>query len=131
VIRHLDELLLESRKWGKKLLLVSYMRVSTWEQRKNQNEKNRRRLLKLVLRQRNIQRINGFSEVTSGKLIDNRPELANAIEAVRKAQAEKPDALVAVVTDTRDRFIRGEQFNRYANTDPPQRPAIGKSRKTC
>ncbi|MGD0462745.1 MAG: hypothetical protein ABSB74_09670 [Tepidisphaeraceae bacterium] len=41
----------------------------------------------------------------------NRDELIEAIEAARALQLENPDAVVAMVTDARNRFVGGKQYN--------------------
>jgi hypothetical protein len=113
VIRHLDEF------DPNKLLVVPYMRASTTEQRRNCNLRNRRRLLKRTLDQQGIARDESFSEVADGRYLWNRDELVEAIKVARALKLENPDAIVAIVTDARNRFIRGEQYNNQASTDPP------------
>jgi hypothetical protein len=45
--------------------------------------------------------------------------LMKAIEAACALQLEHPSAKVIVVTDTRNRFLRGPQYNGRSSTDPP------------
>jgi hypothetical protein len=60
-----------------------------------------------------------FPEVKCGSQLLDRPMLVDAIKFARQLQRERPDAIVAVVTDARDRFIRGPQYNGQASTDQP------------
>jgi hypothetical protein len=114
VIRHLDEFDAEE------LLVVPYMRASTWEQRKKRNLLNRLKLLKLTLDRRGIKRVKAFGEVTNGRFVNTgRPKLAAAIEAARALQGKRAHNTVIVVTDARNRFIRGPQYNGQTETDPP------------
>ena len=113
IIRHLDEL------EAKDLLAVPYMRVSTREQRRQCNLKNRLSALRRELRRKGIDWHASFTQVETGTSLENRPKLVEAIEAARRLQAENPGATVAVVTDTRNRFLRGKFYNGRASTDPP------------
>jgi hypothetical protein len=115
VIHYLDQL----RRGGQTLLAVAYMRSSTREQRKRQNLRNRLRWIRRQLRERGVERLKTFREVADGRFLDDRQELRNAVEFALAGQSENPDALVIVVTDTRNRFIRGRFFNGQAATDPP------------
>lgn len=113
LIRHLDDL------DAKSLLTIVYMRVSTKEQRRRCNLKNRYRTLVRDLRQRGVQRCGYFTEVRSGSSLRKRPALRQALEAARQLQAQNPDAVVAIVSDTRNRFVRGALYNGRASTDEP------------
>jgi len=113
LIRHLDDL------DAKSLLTIVYMRVSTKEQRRRCNLKNRLRALQRDLRQRGINWHGSFTEVHSGSTLRGRPGLHHALKAARQIQAENPGAHVAVVTDARNRFIRGRHYNGRASTDEP------------
>jgi len=68
-------------------------------------------LLKRTLDQPGIARNKSFSEVADGRYLWNRDELIEAIEAARALQLENPDAVVAMVTDARNRFVGGKQYN--------------------
>jgi DNA invertase Pin-like site-specific DNA recombinase len=118
VVWHLDELL---RK-GVPLLLVLYMRVSTLEQRKRRNLKNRRRWLRRKMRKQGLtwQRP-VYSEPKSGKTLGRteRPELFNAIAAAKQLEAGNPGKVVVLVTDTLDRFVRNPQYNGQPSTAFP------------
>jgi hypothetical protein len=115
-VRHLDELLRETPN----LLAVLYMRMSATEQRKHGNLVNRFRWLKRELDRAGIPRSDeSYREVCSGKFLRDRPRLIAAIEAARKLQSDYPDSRVVVVTDTRNRFLRGRYYNGYASVDPP------------
>jgi len=113
LIRHLNDL------DAKDLLTVLYMRVSMPEQRKRCNLKNRARALRRELRRRGIDWHASFTEVKTGTSLQDRPKLIEAIDAARTLQAENPNAHVAVVTDARNRFLRGQHYNGRASTDPP------------
>jgi hypothetical protein len=115
IIRHLDNLLHENNE----LLAVRYMRTSTSEQRKYGNLRNRHRWLRSELKRRKVKGNTAFSEVADSRSLQNRWQLIGAIDEARLLQMENPRATVAVVTDTRNRFLRGRFFNGQAHTDPP------------
>jgi DNA invertase Pin-like site-specific DNA recombinase len=115
VISCLEEL----RARNKKLLLVLYMRVSTREQRTNGNLNNRLRWLRRKVRGMGLLWEKRFKEAADGRSLQRakRPAFVEAIEYARNLQAENHDALVVVVTNTRDRFVRGRHFNGWARND--------------
>lgn len=115
VIGHLDELPKH------KVLPVVYMRVSTWEQRNEGGLKRRVKRLRRYLRGKDMPcpQKRCFSELADSRSLRKRPKLLRAIEMARKMQVEHPNAVVPVVTDTRNRFVRGRHYNGQANTDPP------------
>jgi DNA invertase Pin-like site-specific DNA recombinase len=108
---------------------VPYMRVSSGEQRTGGNLKNRRAWLRRAIHRRGIVHTKCFSEVVSGNSLQSRPRLIAAIDAARRNQAEHPDAHVVVVTDTRNRFLRGSDYNGQASTDPPNPKQLAQLRK--
>jgi hypothetical protein len=83
LIRHLDNLETETQRDGKTLLAIGYIRVSTSEQRKKHNLRNRSKWLKRELKRRGIQLIGIFREVACGKRLDNRPELRRQLKRHR------------------------------------------------
>jgi len=113
VIRHLDEF------DPTKLLVVLYMRESSDKQESHNNLRNRRKLAKRTLKQRGIEVICSYSEVVSGNQLHNRPGLWKAIRHARLLKWGNPDAVVIVITDARNRFLRGPNYDKRAKTDPP------------
>jgi DNA invertase Pin-like site-specific DNA recombinase len=109
--RHLDEVLREDRT----LLAVTYMRVSTHEQRKKGNLKYRDRFLLSQLERLGINCVASYTEVGSGRNL-NRPVFEKAVKHARTLQRQNPNALVVIVTDTRNRFLRNPHFN--GSSDP-------------
>ena len=113
VIAHLEDLPCDD------LLAVPYMRVSRCEQRKSGNLKRRMRWLRRKLRDQGIAWRDCFREVVSGTSLQNRSQLVAAIKAARQMQDEDETLRVVVVTDTRNRFVRGKHYNGQASSDPP------------
>lgn len=108
-------------KAGWPLLIVLYMRVSTPEQRKGTNLARRMDRLKRRLRTYGLVKWAGeFTEVRSGKQLLDRPGLRAAIDLARKLQRENPGGKAVVVTDTRNRLLRGEDYDKLASTDEPK-----------
>ena len=96
----------------KDIMAVPYMRVSTWEQRKAGHLDRRVQNLRRYLREKGIRRTMFYVEKpTTGKTLENRPELIHAIETAGLRQGMHPNFYVFVVTDTRNRLLRGEQSN--------------------
>jgi hypothetical protein len=116
LIHRLDDLETETRRDGKTLFAIGYIRVSTWGQQKKQNLQNRRAWLERELKRREIRYLSIYEEVACGKRLDNRPEMERAIVEALDAQAKNPNAVVALVTDARDRFMRGEHYNGQPST---------------
>ncbi|MFW6170977.1 MAG: recombinase family protein [Planctomycetota bacterium] len=116
-IRHLDSLIEERRR----ILAVVYMRVSTYRQRKKGNLRNRAKALRRRLHRKGIRIARQFTEAVSGRGLDDRKALRKAIAAARRLQISRPDTLVIVVTDARNRFLRGPYFNGENWTEAPQR----------
>jgi hypothetical protein len=111
VIRHLADL---SRD---RLLAVPYMRVSSREQKSAANLANRMKALRQRLACKGIRWEETFREVAKGNDLTKRPKLVEAVEFAKDLQAKNPDALVVLVTDARNRFIRGRHYNGYASSD--------------
>lgn len=107
----------EIRAKGKPIKAVLYMRESTWRQQQGGNLKNRLDELRRRIRNYGIQVLDEFTEVISGRNLDDRSGLVDAIEATREFQKCFPDDTTVLVTDTRNRFIRGLQYNGQASTD--------------
>lgn len=110
-------------------VLGHYMRESTHEQRAHRNLKNRRKLLRRKLKQMGIEPICYYRDVVSGTQLHNRPGLRRAIANARLLEWTNPDAVVVVVTDARNRFIRGKHYNGRADTDSPSARQIKILRK--
>ena len=115
IIWHLDDLLREKLN----LKAVVYMRASSWRQRQRKNLQNRQNALIEKLMEMGISIVEEFQEVASGRQLKDRPELKKAIMDARRFQAQNPDAIVELVSDTRNRFLRGENYNGQNSTDPP------------
>lgn len=60
-----------------------------------------------------------YCEVISGKSLATRPQLRGAIEAAERHQRENPDLLIFVLTDCRNRLLRGRFYNGQPQTDIP------------
>ncbi len=112
-VEHLDDLP------AVKLLAVVYMRVSRREQGQAGNLKRRTRNLRRTLRARGIEWAACFIETVTGTSLGERPKLRAAIVKAAHLQAENPGQVVAVVTDTRNRFVRGRHYNGTASSDQP------------
>jgi hypothetical protein len=102
-----------------KLISLPYMRESTYEQKKSNNLQRRLRGLRVSLRNRGTLWEACFSEVACGRFFHDRPALRKAIMMARYLQKKNPDKVVAVVTDARNRFVRGRHYNGTMETDPP------------
>jgi DNA invertase Pin-like site-specific DNA recombinase len=113
VISHLDEF------DPKDLMVILYMRESTRAQRVYHNLENRRKLLRRTLKRLGIDVICSYCEVVTGKQLHDRPVLRHALGHARLVKSSNPQTIVAVVTDARNRFIRGEQYKGDPGTDPP------------
>jgi hypothetical protein len=120
VIHHLLDLLAEARRLNKTLLAVLYMRESTHEQRRSGNLRNREIFLRKKLGGMGVTCTHqSFSDVRSGKCLIERRGFVAAIEYAQQLQLRHPDYLVFIVTDTRNRFIRGPWYNGQHGTDRP------------
>jgi hypothetical protein len=109
LIAHLADLIREVPLLG----VVIYMRVSTYDQRRNQNLRNRRRWLRRELKRMGIPCLRVFEETNCGRTLNGRPQLDAAIEHARSIMARNPGRIVPVVTDARK-----PSFGRPARTKP-------------
>jgi hypothetical protein len=133
VIRHLDDLPTPvfNEDEPPSLLVVPYMRVSSGEQRGAGHLERRLKYLRLRLRIKGVHLTKSYTEVVSGKVLMPalRPELVNAIAAAQELQSANPDAVVAVVSDTRNRLVRGPNYDGSAETDNPTNSQLKRLRQ--
>lgn len=109
LLTHLETLL------NRKVIAVAYMRVSTPAQESDGNLKNRTVWLLNELQKMGVDVDSVFTEVGDAKSLA-RSERSQLYAAVERAQALRTlgdESLVAVVTDTRNRFLRGKYFATY------------------
>ncbi len=116
VIKHIGEF---KKHYRKKLLCIPYMRESTYKQLKEGHLKQRKRRLLYSLKKRRIEHHKCFTEVVSGTKLHNRHSLEEAIKLANTLAYKYPNRIVVVVTDTRNRFIRGANYNGTADSDLP------------
>ena len=108
-----------------RLLTVPYMRGSSREQRSDGNMDRRARLLVQNLEAEGAQvyrhssEQNFYGDVCCGKRLDGRQGLEGAVRRALQLQRSYPSRCVVVVSDTRNRFLRGRGFNGHAGTDKP------------
>lgn len=118
-IHHLDSLCQATKK---RILAIIYMRESSSKQARSQNLRRRHLALRHQLHKRNIPIRGQYTEIACGRYLDERPQLLRAIETARRLQRENPDALAIVITDTRNRFIRGANYDGKAINEEPSQP---------
>jgi DNA invertase Pin-like site-specific DNA recombinase len=100
-----------------RLMAFPYMRESTLHQVNTGNLINRLSSLRRYLDKLGIECSNeSFTEQGYAKSL-NRPVFKNAIRLARQYQSSHPGRRVVVVTDTRDRFLRGSDCDRRTGTD--------------
>ena len=101
---------------ARKVLAIPYMRVSTWEQRRNGNARRRADRLRQCLHEKGIRHIDVYIErETTGKSLAERTALREAVLRAKREAADHPNYIVVIVTDTRNRFVRGGETHRDAN----------------
>ena len=108
------------KRHGTALLAIIYIRVSSMEQRRAGNLKNRLKLLKRSLRKRRIKYSSPFcSEVIRASVLP-RPALSAAAAKAKQLQSKYVDRYVFILTDTPSRFVRNREFvPRYPSTHRP------------
>jgi len=96
---------------------ICYMRASTWRQREGGNLDRRMQHLRQALRQKNIPIVAEYTECFSGRKLDRRLKLKKAIRHAR--HLIRQGKMVAIVSDCRNRFLRGTFYDRTPSTEKP------------
>jgi hypothetical protein len=123
VIHHIDEF------DPNNVIAVIYMRVSTSDQEKSGNLRNRCDLLRRELQKLGIRVVACYQEVADSRFVLGRPELAEAVAHARSLIQKNLKTTVVVVTDVRNRFIRCEDFRSNPSGDGPSAAQLNELRK--
>lgn len=122
VVRRFREIERQADSDGKKIVAILYMRLSGYEQRNGGSGIRRlKKLRRWLKRSYGITPTKTFSEVRCGRFFvpSKRPELIAALQYARKVQAQRQDAVVVVLSDWRNRFLRAKKFDGRPETDIP------------